>query len=76
LETFAERGRISQPFPGVGLFRQASPNWSNPSAWDYIWSGFWLIVGLGGVSNVDLFWPLALVLVGVVALAKEVNKTK
>jgi hypothetical protein len=51
------------------LYRLASPNWSSPTTWDYIWSGFWLIVGLGGVTNVDLFWPLVLVLVGVVALA-------
>ena len=51
------------------LYRLASANWSNPTAWDYIWSGFWLILGLGGLTNADVFWPLVLVLVGVVALA-------
>jgi len=45
-----------------------SPDWSNPTTWDYIWSGFWLIAGLVGVTNLDILWPLAMVLVGVLAL--------
>lgn len=51
------------------LYRLASVNWSNPTDWDYIWSGFWLILGLSGVTSADVFWPLALVLIGMVALA-------
>ncbi len=51
------------------LYRLASPDWSAPTGWDYVWSGFWLIVGLGGVTTADIFWPMALVLVGVVSLA-------
>jgi hypothetical protein len=52
------------------LYRLAAANWSSPTDWDYIWSGFWLVLGISGVTTADIFWPLALVLVGVVALAK------
>ncbi len=50
------------------LYRLASLDRPNPSAWDYIWSGFLLIAGLGGVSEVDIFWPLVLVLIGAAVL--------
>jgi len=53
----------------ANLYRLASANWSNPTDWDYVWSGFWLVLGLSGVTSADVFWPLALVLVGVIALA-------
>ena len=40
-------------FLGVGLYGLVinfyylfSPNWSNPTDFDYLWSGFWLLVGL------------------------------
>jgi hypothetical protein len=52
------------------LYRVISPNSPNPIAWDYIWSGGLLIIGLAGMSPVDIFWPLILVLVGVVILAE------
>ena len=62
-------------FLGVGLygllgalFYLVSPNWSNPTAWDYIWSGFWFLVGLGGFFVIDIFWSVALILVGVLIL--------
>jgi hypothetical protein len=62
-------------FLGVGLygllgslFFLLSPNWSNPTALDYIWSGFWLLVGLSGFIFFDIFWAAALILVGVVIL--------
>lgn len=62
-------------FLGIGfyglmgaLFFLVTPYWSNPSAWDYIWSGFWFIVGLSGFINFDIFWSVALILVGVVIL--------
>lgn len=62
-------------FLGVGfyglvgaLYFLSSPYWSNPKAWDYIWSGFWFIVGLSGFINFDIFWSVALILVGVVIL--------
>lgn len=62
-------------FLGVGLygllgalFFLISPNWSNPTAWDYLWSGFWLLVGLSGFFVIDIFWSVALILAGVVIL--------
>ena len=64
-------------FLGAGLYgtlgnfyRMANSNSPNPTAWDYIWSGGLLIIGLAGMSPVDIFWPLILVLVGVVILAE------
>lgn len=52
------------------LYRQASPNWSNPTTFDYIWSGFWLLVGLGGLFTSDIFWPVVLVVAGAAILGK------
>ena len=52
------------------LYRVASHNSPNPTAWDYIWSGGLLIIGLAGMSPVDVFWPLIFVLIGVVILAE------
>ncbi|UCC53920.1 MAG: hypothetical protein JSV68_08090 [Anaerolineaceae bacterium] len=54
------------------LYRVANPNSPNPKAWDYIWSGGLLIAGLAGMSPVDVFWPVILVLVGVVILAETI----
>lgn len=36
--------------------------------WDYVWSGFWLLVSLGGVIPADIFWPAVLLLGGVAIL--------
>lgn len=62
-------------FLGVGLygllgsfFFLISPNWSNPTALDYAWSGFWFLVGLSGFISLDIFWSVALIMVGVVIL--------
>lgn len=38
------------------------------TTWDYIWSGFWLLLGLSGLFIFDIFWPVVLVLVGAVVL--------
>ena len=52
------------------LYRVINPDSPNPTAWDYIWSGGLFFIGLAGMSPVDIFWPLILVLVGVVILAE------
>ena len=52
------------------LYRIAKPRSPNPTAWDYIWAGGLLIIGLAGMSPVDIFWPLILVLVGAVILVE------
>ena len=62
-------------FLGAGLFgtlgnlyRVANPASPNPTAWDYLWAGGLLVFGLGGISPVDIFWPIVLILVGMVIL--------
>ena len=52
------------------LYRIANSDSPNPIAWDYIWAGGLFMIGLAGMSPVDIFWPLILVLVGVVILAE------
>jgi len=61
-------------FFGAGLYgllgavlRMALPGYSNPTAWDYIWSLILLIIGVNGfVGGVDIALPLILFLVGVI----------
>jgi hypothetical protein len=62
-------------FAGAGLgallgaiFRVTSPDWPDPTAWDYIWAGILLIIGLGGFFNLEIGFPLILILIGVVIL--------
>jgi hypothetical protein len=40
------------------------PDRANPTAWDYIWSGGLFAIGLGGITTVDVFWPLVLIAAG------------
>jgi hypothetical protein len=63
-------------FLGVGiygllgaLFFLVSPNWSNPTTWDFIWSGFWFLVGLSGFIIFDIIWSVGLILFGLLILA-------
>jgi len=64
-------------FLGAGLYalllalvRVTSPDYLNPTTWDYVWAGIFLILGLGGFFSIEIAWPLILVLVGVAILAK------
>ncbi len=57
------------------LYRQTSVDTLNPRTWDYLWSGFLLIVGLGGVAGVNTFWPLVLILVGLALLVNVVRRS-
>lgn len=45
------------------------------TTWDYIWSGFWLLLGLSGLFAIDMFWPLVLVLIGGVTLIKAISSS-
>jgi hypothetical protein len=67
---------------GAGLFGTlmnisyaSSSDTLNPTSWDWIWSGFWLIVGLGGFFYLEIFWPLAFILIGVIALITAIRKS-
>jgi len=62
-------------FAGAGLLalvgniiRVSSPDWPNPSTWDYIWATVLLVVGLGGFVNVDIAFPIILIVVGIAFL--------
>jgi len=62
-------------FAGAGLLallgnlvRTSSPDWPNPSTWDYIWAAVLLIFGLGGFVNVDIAFPIILIVVGIAFL--------
>ena len=83
LPQIGESNAWSWVFLGAGLYgmlgnlyRVANPSSPNPMAWDYIWSGGLLIIGLAGMSPVDIFWPLILVLVGVVILAETLYRRR
>jgi hypothetical protein len=75
LPQVGEAGSWSWVFFGAGLggmlgnlYRVVSENLPNPATWDYIFTGFLLLVGLGGISAVDIFWPVVLIIVGAVTL--------
>lgn len=46
------------------LFRLTSSQVPNPTTWDWIWGSFCLIIGLGGFTNMNIAWPLILILIG------------
>lgn len=55
------------------LWRRFSPDWADPTWWDYVWSGILLIIGVSGtVGFVELAFPLILVLVGVAIVSAVV----
>jgi hypothetical protein len=59
----------------LNVYYVSSPDTYNPRTWDWAWSGFWLVVGLSGFFTIDMFWPLALIFVGVVALVTAIRKS-
>ena len=68
-------GAWSWVFAGAGLLallgnivRVSSVDWPNPTTWDYIWASVLLIVGLGGFVNVDIAFPIILIVVGIAFL--------
>jgi hypothetical protein len=46
------------------------PGYDRPTAWDYVWSGGVLVVGLGGMTSVDVFWPIVLIVAGLAILGE------
>lgn len=65
-------------FVGVGLYGTlmniygtVTPDLDITTTGDYLWSGFWLLIGVSGFFAVDVFWPVVLVLLGVAIVAKQ-----
>ena len=74
-------GAWSWVFLGAGLyalfqayFRLGSPDYPNPEAADYVWAGFWTLLGLEGFRGFDVAWSLILVAVGVAVLGKALRQ--
>jgi hypothetical protein len=56
----------------VLVYVRATTKFYRPSTWwDYVFSGFLLLVGIGGFSGVDLFWPLVILLLGMAILGEN-----
>lgn len=73
---FGDAGAWSWIFLGAGMlgllgavYRATSPSAPKPTTWDWVWSTFCLIVGLGGFTTWNISWPLALVVIGGAILA-------
>ena len=76
-----ETGAWGWVFLGAGLcalcpayFRLGSQNYPNPEAADYVWAGFWTLLGLDAFPGFDVAWPLILVAVGVAFLGKALRQ--
>ncbi len=66
-------------FLGVGLYGTVlnvygtiSPKINVTTTGDYLWSGFWLMLGLSGFFTTSILWPIVLVALGVGILVKGV----
>ena len=62
-------------FLGAGLYgllisivRLLSTGLSNPSAWDWVWSVIFIIIGTAGFASFDIPWWLFLIIIGAVIL--------
>jgi hypothetical protein len=54
----------------LSFYSLSSPDYATPNTWDYIWSGLMLIIGLGSFTAINIsWWPLVLILIGVVSVA-------
>ena len=54
----------------LNLYSTFSPNLSITTTGDYLWSGFWLVLGLSGFITTNLLLPIVLVVLGVAILVK------
>jgi hypothetical protein len=71
LPRFGDVGAWSWIFLGAGIlgilgavYRVTTPSAPKPATWDWVWSAFCLIIGMGGFTTRENSWPLALVLIG------------
>jgi hypothetical protein len=64
-------GAWSWVFFGAGLYalvgsfwRTSSPDRLDPRMGDYLWAIVLILFGIGGVTDLDIAWPLVLILLG------------
>ena len=51
------------------LYRANSPDRPHPTVWEFVFAGVLIILGLSGLTTVEIGFPLILVLIGVALLA-------
>jgi hypothetical protein len=56
------------------LFSLNSPDYANPTTWDWIWSGLLLLLGVGTLTAFDIPWWLVLVVIGVIILVSALRR--
>ena len=56
------------------LYHVSSKTSYEPTAWDWIWSVGFTLIGLGGFTTVNISWPLILILVGVAILVSQYKR--
>lgn len=54
----------------LNLYSTFSPDLNITTTGDYLWSGFWLVLGLSGFITTNLLLPIVLVVLGVAILVK------
>jgi hypothetical protein len=58
----------------LDLFFASSSELTDPTIFDYMWSGFWTLVGASGFATIDIFSPAVLIIAGLaltVSLVRE-----
>lgn len=58
------------------VYRAASPDRSHPTIWNYVWAAVLMIIGLSGLTTVEIGFPLILLLIGAVLLATTMHSTE
>ena len=81
LPQVGDAGVWSWVFLGAGLYGTLMNLYGSTmpisvtTTWDYIWSGFWLTLGLSGLLAIDLFWPLVFMSLGVTILWSALRRS-
>ncbi len=56
----------------MGLVRMALPRYSNPTTWDWVWAGIFLIIGAAGFISANVPVWLILILIGAAILGNAI----
>jgi hypothetical protein len=68
-------------FLGVGVYGlvldvifASSSELANPTIFDYMWSIFWTLVGARGFATIDIFFPVFLIVAGLVLAISVIRR--